>query len=126
MPIARAALVTGHAPLIPHGLLVADTVLCPCTGIAAWLVWRRIDIGLDRKRAALRRWGWMLMVSALWPNALYVVGNRPLAAACALAAMVACFWTSRAFQRLRPVAAVLLVPYALLLGSIAGVLIAHF
>lgn len=126
VPIARAALFAGHLPLIAPALLMADAIFCPLTGVGAWLVWRRVDVGLDRKRAALRRWGWLLMVSALWPDALTVAGSRPLAVACMVAAVAACLWTGRAFRHLRPVAALFLVPFGVWLGVITTVLIAHF
>ena len=53
-------------------------VLYPLTGVAAWLVWRRIDVGAERKRAALRVWGWQLLLSALWAAAFF--GAHELAA----------------------------------------------
>lgn len=126
MPTARAALFAGRLPVVAPAWLAADWLLCPLTGMAAWLVWRRIDIGLDRKRAALRRWGWLLMVSALWPNALAVADSCPLALACLVAAMATCLWTARAFTRLRPVATAFLLPYGAWLATIATLLIARF
>lgn len=86
-------------------------LLYPLTGVAAWLVWRRIDVGLDRKRAALRLWGWQLLLGSLWPAMVYGVQSVALAAAAFAALMLAAMATLRAFRRLQGTAAVLFVPY---------------
>ena len=66
--------------------------------MAAWLVWRRIDIAAHRKRLALQLWGWQLMANAVWPSLLF--GLRSTTAglgaaafsAAAVAATVGTFW----------------------------------
>jgi len=82
-------------------------------GVAAWLVWRRVDVGLDRKRAALRVWGWLLLLSGLWPAAFF--GARsPGAALVVMAVLLPAFGlTLRAFLQLQRNAALLMTPYAL-------------
>jgi tryptophan-rich sensory protein len=81
-------------------------------GVAAWLVWRRIDVGVERKRAALRMWGWLLLLSGLWPAAVF--GARsPGAGLADMAMMLAMLLlTLRAFLKLQRGAALLLTPYA--------------
>ena len=106
VPIARAALADGTiASLSP--VLAAETVVCPLTGIAAWLVWRRIDVGLERKRAALRRWGWVLMLGALWPASLYGAHSPALALFFLLLGLAAAAWTAFSFRTLQPAGALL-------------------
>ena len=78
VPLTRAPFAS-----LPRALLIAETLLCPLTGVAAWLVWRRIDVGLDRKRAALRRWGWLLLVSGLWPSLAPAFPDSDVSGACA-------------------------------------------
>ncbi len=118
VPIARAALAAGSSPALPP-LLAAEALLCPLTGLAAWLVWRRIDVGLERKRAALRRWGWQLMLSALWPAAFYGARSPALAMLLLLLSLAAVVLTASHFRRLQPTAAALLLPYAVWLGVAA-------
>jgi tryptophan-rich sensory protein len=87
--------------------------LYPLTGVAAWLVWRRVDIGIDRKRAALRIWGWQLLLSGLWPAALFGAHSPAAALAVMATLLVAVGLTVRAFLQLQRNAALLLAPYAL-------------
>ena len=114
VPLARAG-VSGHA-----ADLLIEAAASPLAGVAAWLVWRRIDVGLDRKRAALRRWGWLMMLGALWP-AIPAASAPLLTLGVAMAG-----WTVLSFRRLRPVAALLLLPFAAWLLVSAAVLIARF
>ena len=107
-------------------MISAEAVLCPLTGIAAWLVWRRIDIGLERKRTALRRWGWVLLLAALWPAALYGAHNAGLAIVLLLLCLAAAVWTALSFRALQPAAAVLMLPFAAWLALVAGITTAHF
>ena len=94
--------------------------LAPLGGLAAWLVWRRVDVGLERKRAALRLWGWQLLLGGLWPAALFAAHSPGLALAVMLALLVAVLLTLRAFLALQLQAARLLLPYALWLCWAAG------
>lgn len=79
-------------------------------GVAAWLVWQRVDAGLHGKRAALRLWGWAVMAQALWPGVAPLAGAAAglaaLAAACGLTLLVI-----RAFWPLGRGAAAMLLPY---------------
>ena len=109
-PIARAALAAGAGtaqplPWVPAALLYSSS------GVAAWLVWRRIDVGLERKRAALRHWGWQLLFSGLWPAALYGLNSPALAVSALASAFLAAALTLLAFRRLQASAALLLLPY---------------
>ena len=125
MPIARAPLADGTvASLSP--MLSAEALLCPLTGVAAWLVWRRIDVGLERKRAALRRWGWVLMLGALWPAALYGAHSPALALLLLLLCLATAAWTAFSFRKLQPRAALLMLPYTAWIAVIAGIASAHF
>jgi tryptophan-rich sensory protein len=125
VPIARAALATGAvalplgAPLWPPLWGPAAMLLYPLTGLAAWLVWRRIDVGLERKRAALRLWGWQLLLSGLWPAALYGAHSPALATVLLLLALLSVALTLIAFVRLQAAAALLLLPYCAWLCSAA-------
>lgn len=110
MPISRAAIAAGMAVQVPQ-LWTFGFLLYPITGVAAWMVWRRIDVGLSRKRAALRAWGWQLLLGSLWPAALYGVQSPALATAIVCGLLVLAFVTLFAFRRLQPGAALLLTPY---------------
>ena len=104
----------------------AEAVLCPVTGIAAWLVWRRIDVGLERKRAALRRWGWVLLLSSLWPAALYGAHSPSLAMVFLVLGLMAAAWTAFSFRPLQPIAALLMLPYTAWIAINAGLATVHF
>lgn len=94
-------------------------VLYPLAGVSAWLVWRRIDAAAERKRAALRVWGWQLMLSALWAAALFG-GHNPALALLVMAALLSTVaGTLLAFWRLQLLAAYLLIPYAVWLICMA-------
>ena len=99
---------------------MADAVIYPCLGVAAWLVWRRIDIGLARKQAALRSWGWLLLSSAFWPVSLGNLASPGVHLAIALVCLALAIRTLFAFRPLQPMAAVLLVPYTAWLGSVSS------
>lgn len=121
--IANGAITSGnvsgwyHAlrtpPLTPPDWLFGPvwTVLYLCIAVSAWLVWRRMDVAMERKRAALRVWGWQLLLNAAWPPiffGLHSLGGGMLAIT-ALALGVAL--TIRAFWPVQRGAAVLLMPY---------------
>lgn len=87
------------------------TALYILLGVAAWLVWRRIDVAAERKRAALRAWGWALAANALWSPAFFGL-HRPDLSLAVLALMLATtvlVW--RRFRPLQPWGAALLLPY---------------
>src|SRR3954453_2278222 len=80
-------------------------------GVAAWLVWRRIDVGIERKRAALRCWGWLLLLSGIWPAAFFEAHNPDAALAVMILLLATLALTLRAFVQLQRGAALLLGPY---------------
>lgn len=92
------------------------TALYPLMGVAAWLVWRRIDVGVERKRTALRTWGWQLLVNALWSPAFFGLHQLGLALAVIVALLLAILLTIRRFAALQPSAALLMLPYVLWVG----------
>lgn len=95
------------------------TLLFTLMAIAAWLVWRQG--GLRQNRIALSLYVVQLMLNALWSWLFFAWQNGSVAfveiliLACAIAATLVAFW------RVRPLAAILLVPY-LLWVSFAAVL----
>jgi benzodiazapine receptor len=87
------------------------TVLYVLLGVAAWLVWRRVDVGVDRKRAALRSWGWALAANALWSPAFFGL-HRPDLSLLVIALMLGTAAVAlRRFRRLQLAGAALLLPY---------------
>ncbi len=116
VPLTRAAI-----PRLPAGFVSVEAFLCPLTGFAAWLVWRRIDVGLDRKRAALRCWGWFLLVGGLWPTLIPAIPSPAFPAAGLLLGLGLGTWTAFCFRKLQPNASFLMLPY--LAWSIASVVI---
>lgn len=88
------------------------TTLYPVMGVAAWLVWRRIDVGVDRKRAALRMWGWQLLVNSLWSPAFFGLHNLGLSLVVIGLLLASILLTIRRFAAIQPVAATLMAPYA--------------
>jgi len=102
-----------HPPGTPPNWLFAPvwTALYILLGVAAWLVWRRIDVAAERKRAALRAWGWMLAANALWSPAFFGL-HRPDLALGVLALMLAtAVMAWGRFRPLQPWGAALLLPY---------------
>jgi tryptophan-rich sensory protein len=86
------------------------TVLYVLMGVAAWLVWRRPAVG---QRAALRLWGWQLLVNAAWPAAFFGLHGPRLGLAVLVLLLALIGLTIRAFHRQRPAAGLLMVPCAL-------------
>lgn len=125
MPLSRAALTLEFAPVLPW-LWLAAALLYPLSGLAAWLVWRRVDVGLERKRAALRRWGWQLLLGGLWPAALYGAGSPALALSLLALLLILAAVTWLAFFRLQTGAALLLLPYCMWVVYVALIAADHF
>lgn len=100
-------------PLSPPDWLFGPvwTVLYVTIGVSAWLVWRRIDVAVHRKRAALRVWGWQLLANALWPAAFFGLNSPALGLGVILVLWLSIAATMRAFWPLQRAAAALLVPY---------------
>lgn len=100
---------------LPWGWNPAWAVLYPLTGVAAWLVWRRVDVGLERKRAALRRWGWQLLLSGLWAAALFGFQSPAVALLIMVPLLVCATLTFLSFLKVQKAAALLLLPHVVLL-----------
>lgn len=81
-------------------------------GVAAWLVWRRVDVGLHRKQRALRLWGWAVLAQAAWPGIAPSLHNAGAGYAGLLAATVLTGFVIRAFWPLGRGAAAMLLPYS--------------
>ncbi len=117
---ANGAIVAGSArgwypslaapPGTPPAWLFAPvwTALYPVMGVAAWLVWRRIDVGAERKRAALRSWGWQLLINSLWLPALFGLHSLELGLLVIGLMLAAMLLTTRRFVPLQPLAATLM------------------
>lgn len=84
------------------------TTLYILMGIAAWRVWRTAY-----PQAALRLWGWQLLVNALWTPAFFGLHSPALALALLLLLLTLLGRTIAAFTTHDRLAATLLVPYAL-------------
>lgn len=80
-------------------------------GFSGWLIWRRV--GASRP---LRLWGWQLAANAVWTPFFFGLHNPPLALADMLVLLGLLIVTIRSFQRVRPAAAALLLPYLLWTG----------
>jgi benzodiazapine receptor len=80
-------------------------------GISAWLVWRRIEVGAHRKRAALRVWGWQLLLNALWPAAFFGMQSTGLGMLVIVPLLASIMATVAVFWPLQRGAAALLLPY---------------
>jgi len=87
------------------------TVLYALQGVAAWLVWR--ERGFARAPAPLSLFLVQLAVNALWSWIFFVWHRGDLAFAEVLLLEALILATMAAFWRVRPLAAGLLVPYAL-------------
>ena len=81
-------------------------------GVAAWLVWRTPG----RQRAALGLFAVQLAANALWSWLFFAWHRGGLAAAEVLVLLALIVATVAAFWRIRPLAALLLVPYLLWVG----------
>ena len=81
-------------------------------GFAAWLVWRRVDIGVERKRAALRLWGWGVLVDAAWSPAFFGLHGLGASLGVVLAMLAVALLVARRFRPLQPVGAALMAAYA--------------
>ncbi len=95
------------------------TTLYPVMGVAAWLVWRRIDVGAERKRTALRSWGWQLLANSLWSPAFFGLHNLALSLVAIVLLLASILLTIRRFVPLQPAAAALMSPYAVWVGYAA-------
>ncbi len=84
--------------------------------IAGWLVWREGEREGARVRAALAAWGVQLALNALWSFLFFGLHRIGLALADILLLVAAISLTVALFVRVRPLAAVLLLPYLAWVG----------
>jgi tryptophan-rich sensory protein len=121
--LALALLAAGSGMLVPPGAWyealakpawtppdaafpIVWSVLYVCIGVSAALVWRASD-----DRGPLVPWGVQLVLNALW-SALFFGLHWPAVALVEIVVLwLAIAATIRAFRRVRPLAAWLLVPY---------------
>lgn len=88
------------------------TVLYALMGTSAWLVWRRQDLAPGRTFAALRLWGWQLLLNAAWTPAFFGLHSPLLGLVIIVILLALILLTIGVFHRLSSAAAALLVPYA--------------
>ena len=84
-------------------------VLYLLIGVAAWLVWRARQGSRDFR--PLRLWGWQLLVNAAWSPAFFGLHSLALGLVVIVALLLLIVATLRSFRRVRPAAAVLMLPY---------------
>ena len=85
-------------------------------GTAAWMVWRE-----PNHKRALWIWGWGLFFNFLWSPAFFGLHSPGLGLVAILPLLATIVLCIRAFARIKPLAAALLVPY-LIWGSYAAYL----
>ncbi len=97
-------------PLTPPNWLFGPVwgALYLMIAVAAWLVWRRAG-----RSAPLRLWGWQLLFNALWTPAFFGLHSAALGLLVIVPLLVLIVLTARAFRRIEPAAAMLMVPYGL-------------
>ena len=120
VPLCRSGI-----PDLPAGLISTEALLCPLTGFAAWLVWRRIDVGLDRKRTALRRWGWFLL-AGLWPGLMPFFHTPAFPSVALLLCLALGGWTALSFRKLHLNAGWLMLPYLIWIIASIAIVTTHF
>ena len=87
-------------------------VLYVLMGVSAWLVWREQDVAPRRTFAALRLWGWQLLVNAAWTPAFFGLRSPALGLVVIVALLALIALTMLVFRRVSSTAATLLLPYA--------------
>lgn len=87
------------------------TALYALMGTAAWLVWRTDRPTSSRTRQALAVYAAQLGLNALWSPVFFGAKRIDLALAVITSMLVLIAATIRRFYRVRPLAALLLVPY---------------
>lgn len=89
------------------------TTLYVLIGTAGWLIWRLPAHMTLAKKDALRLWGWQLLANALWTPAFFGLHSPLLGVMIILPMLALIVLTLARFAALRPVAAVLMLPYLL-------------
>jgi translocator protein len=85
------------------------TALYVLMGVAAWLIWReRYHRG---RGIAVAAYAVQLLLNALWPPLFFGMKSIDAGLFDIIALWLAIGWTMREFARVRPAAAVLLLPY---------------
>lgn len=115
-----AAMVALHGTMRSGGAVGLWCAGAWLPGVAAWLVWRRVDVGLHRKQRALRLWGWAVLAQAAWPGVaplahgvgLPLVHSVGAGYAGLVVASGLTGWAVRAFWPLGRGAAAMLLPYS--------------
>jgi benzodiazapine receptor len=100
---------TLHAPVgTPPSWVFAPvwTALYVMTGVAGWLVWRRLGAAQP-----LRLWGWQLAANALWAPAFFGLHSPAMAMVVMIVLLLLITLTIRAFRRINRTAAILMLPY---------------
>jgi translocator protein len=110
--LAASSLATWYLSLTPPPGTPPSWLFAPLwsalyvlVGLAGWRVWRRAGAS-----AALRLWGWQLLLSALWTPAFFALHSTAAGLLVILALWPILVLTVRAFVRVEPAAAVLMLP----------------
>lgn len=88
------------------------TVLYALMGVSAWMVWRGQDAAPRRTFAALRLWGWQLLLNAAWAPAFFGLHSPLLGLVVILLLLALILLTIGVFRHLNGTASALLLPYA--------------
>ena len=104
----------GQPPGMPPNWVFGPvwTVLYVLMAVSAWLVWCRQDAAPRRTFAALRLWGWQLLLNAAWTPAFFGLRSPVLGLVVILALFTLVVLTTVVFRRVNLVASTLLIPYA--------------
>jgi benzodiazapine receptor len=86
------------------------TVVDIFLGVAAWLLWRRVDPWQLSSRPALRLWGWQIALIAAWAPTFFGLRAPSLALFVMVALLAISAATLIAFSRRNRLAAALLLP----------------
>lgn len=87
------------------------TTLYVLMGVAAWRIWQAAP--RPGAYAALRLWGWQLLINAAWPPAFFALHAIGAALLICLALLALVIATVAAFARRDRLAGLLLAPYPL-------------
>jgi translocator protein len=116
--LAAGSLATWYLSLTPPFGMLPSYLLAPLwsalsvlVGLAGWRVWRRTGASVP-----LRLWGWQLLLSALWTPAFFALHSTAAGLVVILVLWPLLVLTVRAFMRVEPVAAALMLPYGVWTG----------
>ena len=125
-PAFSAAAAHWYAMLVKPNWLPPEKWLAPVwialyvlMAVAAWIIWRE---RYHRNRAAaIGAYGLQLLLNALWAPVFFGLKNIGGGLFDVVALWLAVGWTLREFARVRPAAAIILVPYFLWVTFAAAV-----